>query len=165
MNKTQNLRRLLTELIEAHNLGPKILEQKVFALWRKHLGPPLSIKTAPVSLSNGILKVHTEHPVYITELSFYKQQILTDLNAELGRAVLTDLRIELRPARAIKPHESEGSTLTKKRAKTQDYTPLLTSEQLGKIEQALTNVSDTQLKKSLEQLFTTQSIDKPLDKP
>ena len=160
MDKTQNLRHLLTELIRTHNLEPKILEQKVFALWRKHLSAPLGTKTIPVSLSNGILKIYTEHPAYITELSFHKQQILTDLNAELGQSVLTDLRIELRPARAAKPHEIEPSPSNPNTSKT-SHTHPVTSEQLERIEQALTNVSDTQLKKSLWQLFTAQSKDKP----
>ena len=163
MDKTQNLRHLLTELIRTHNLEPKILEQKVFALWREHLSAPLSTKTIPVSLSNGILKIYTEHPAYITELSFHKQQILANLNAELGQPVLTDLRIELRPARAAKPHEIEHSPSNQKTPKTisEGRTQPVTSEQLERIEQALTSVSDTQLKKSLWQLFTTQSKDKP----
>ena len=163
MDKTHNLRHLLTELIRTHNLEPKILEQKVFTLWRKHLGVPLGTKTIPVSLSSGILKIYTEHPAYITELSFHKQQILADLNAELGKPVLTDLRIELRPARAVKPHEKEHPSSSKKSPKmiSEDHTHQVTSEQLERIEQALTSVSDTQLKKSLWQLFTTQSKDKP----
>ena len=163
MDKTQNLRYLLTELIRTHNLEPKILEQKVFALWREHLGAPLGTKTVPVSLSSGILKIYTEHPAYITELSFHKQRILADLNAELGQPVLTDIRIELRPARAAKPHETERSPSNPKTPETisEGQTHPVPPEQLARIEQALTSVSDTQLKKSLWQLFTTQSKDKP----
>ena len=163
MDKTQNLRYLLTELIRTHNLEPKILEQKVFALWREHLGAPLGTKTVPVSLSSGILKIYTEHPAYITELLFHKQQILADLNAELGQPVLTDFRIELRPARAAKPHETEHSASSVKTSETtsEAQTHPVPPEQLARIEQALTSVSDTQLKKSLWQLFTTQSKDKP----
>ena len=163
MDKTHNLRHLLTELIRTHNLEPKVLEQKVFALWQKHLGVPLGTKTVPVSLSSGILKIYTEHPAYITELSFHKQQILANLNAELGKPVLKDLRIELRPARAVKPHEAKHPSSSKKTPKTisESHAQPLTPEQLERIEQALTSVSDTQLKKSLWQLFTTQSKDKP----
>lgn len=166
MDKTQNLRHLLTELIRTHNLEPKILEQKVFALWQKYLGVPLGTKTVPISLSNGVLKIYTEHPTYITELSFHKQRILSDLNAELGQPVLTDLRIELRPARAAKPHANEtedqsSSAKTLKENATIGNTHQVTSERMEKIEQALTSVSDLELKESLWQLFTTQSKDKP----
>ena len=83
MSKTKTLHQLLNELNQTLHLEPKILEQKVFDLWRKHLGTPLGTKTVPVSLSDGTLKVYTEYPPYRTELLFHKQKILEDLNAEL----------------------------------------------------------------------------------
>ena len=45
MDKTRNLHRLLAELMRTHGFEPKVLEQKVFVLWReclsrnKHLAP------------------------------------------------------------------------------------------------------------------------------
>ena len=155
MAKSRNLRHLLTEIIRTHQLEAKILEQKVFALWRKHLDAPLNTKTVPVSLSSGVLKIRTAHPAYVTELSFHKQRLLTDLNAELGQPVLTDLRIECRPAHAAPPPEQDRSALTEKIADAPKKA--VTSEQLDRIEQTLTSVSDTELRKALAQLFTTQS--------
>ena len=141
-----------------------MLEQKVFALWRKHLGAPLGTKTVPVSLSNGILKIHTEYSPYITELSLHKPRILADLNAELGKPVLTDLRVELRPGHAAHLHETEEGSSSSKTPKEDSIvgnTHQVTPEQLEKIEQALASVPNAELKKSLWQLFTTQSKDKP----
>ena len=164
MEKTDNLRHLLTELIRTHDLEPKMLEQKVFALWRKHLGAPLGTKTVPVSLSNGILKIYTEYSPYITELSLHKPKILADLNAELGKSVLIDFRVELRPGHAALPDETEGGSSSSKAPKEDSIvgnTHPVTPEQLEKIEQALASVPDAELKKSLWQLFTTQSKDKP----
>lgn len=164
MDKTYNLSHLLNELIRTHDLEPKMLEQKVFALWRKHLGAPLGTKAVPVSLSNGILKIYTEYSPYITELSLHKPKILADLNAELGKPVLIDLRIELRPGQAAHPHETEDGSASPKTPKEDSVvgkTHQVTPEQLEKIEQVLASVPDTELKKSLWQLFTTQSKDKP----
>ena len=164
MDKTHNLRHLLNELIRTHDLEPKMLEQKVFALWRKHLGAPLGTKTVPVSLSNGILKVYAEYSPYITELSLHKPRILADLNAELGKSVLIDLRVELRPGHAAHRHETEdgsSSPKTPKEDATVGNPHQVAPEQLEKIEQALASVPDPELKESLWQLFTTQSKDKP----
>ena len=164
MDKTYNLRHLLNELIRTHDLEPKMLEQKVFALWRKHLGAPLGTKTVPVSLSNGILKIYAEYSPYITELSLHKPKILADLNAELGKSVLIDLRVELRPGHAAHPDETEDGSSSAKTPKEDSIvgnTHPVTPEQLEKIEQALASVPDAELKKSLWQLFTTQSKDKP----
>ena len=44
MHKTQNLRDLLTELARTRDFELKMLEQKVFSLWRKRLGTPLGYK-------------------------------------------------------------------------------------------------------------------------
>ena len=167
MDKTRNLHHLLTELIRKNDLEPKILEQRVFALWGKYLGTPLSTKTVPVSLSDGILKIYTEFPAYKTALSFHKSKIMADINAELGQSVLTDLRIEIHPIRSAKSHEDEtknpsSSTKTLKENSTiGGNTHQVTPEQLEKIEQALASVSDAHLRESLWQLFTTQSKDKP----
>ena len=174
MDKTHNLRHLLTELIRTHDLEPKMLEQKVFALWPELLrtlfgtlrGSALSRKTVPVSLSNGILKIYTEYPAYRNALSFDKLKILTALNTELGKPVLTDLRIEIRQIRTAASHENESEDQpanpeTSKEDSTTDNTPQVTPEQLEKIEQALASVPDAEVKKSLWQLFTTQSKEKP----
>ena len=64
MPKTQNSRDLITELVRTRNFEPKMLEQKVFSLWRQRLGTPLGTNTTPVSISDGILKVYTEYPSY-----------------------------------------------------------------------------------------------------
>ena len=165
MDKTYNLRYLLNELIRTHDLEPKMLEQKVFALWEKYIDAPLSTKTVPVSLSNGILKIYTEYPAYKTALSFHKPKILADINAELGKPVLTDLRIEIHHIHTAKSHETADRSSTPEMSKEDsiidDTHQEVTPEQLEKIEQALASVPDTQVKKSLWQLFTTQSKDKP----
>ena len=164
MEETHALRHLLNELIRTHDLEPKMLEQKVFDLWRKHLGAPLGTKTVPVSLSNGILKIYTGYSPYITELSLHKPKILADLNAELGKSVLIDFRVELRPGHAVHPHATEdesSSSKTREEDSVVGNTHQVTPEQLEKIEQSLASVPDAELKKSLWQLFTTQSKDKP----
>ena len=170
MEETHGLRHLLNELIRTHDLEPKILEQKVFALWPELLrtlfdtGAALSKKTVPVSLSNGILKIYTEYPAYKNTLSFYKPKILTALNTELGKPVLTDLRVEINQVRTAEPHKIKDQSLNPKTPKedpTVGNTHPVTPEQLEKIEQALASVPDAELKKSLSQLFTTQSKDKP----
>ncbi|MCE2414384.1 DUF721 domain-containing protein [Candidatus Poribacteria bacterium] len=169
MDKTRNLHHLLAELIRKRDLEPKMLEQKVFVLWAKylrtHISMPLSTKTVPVSLSDGILKIYTEYPAYKTALSFHKPKILADINAELGQSALTDLRIEIRPLRSAESHETEDKPSSAKALKgnatMNRNIRQVTPEQLEKIEQTLASVSDPQLRESLWQLFTTQSKDEP----
>ena len=163
MSKTQNLNQILNELNERLHLESKILEQKVFALWREYLGTPLGTKTVPVSLSDGTLKVYTEYPPYRTELLFHKQKILAELNAELEQSVLTELQIELRQVRTSGSDETKHTPTSKTEASDSNTSNAhqVTPEKLEMIEQELASVTDTQIKKSLRQLFITQSEDKP----
>lgn len=158
MAKSQNIHQVLTAFMRERHLEAKMLEQKVFGLWQEHLGEPLGTKTMPVSLSEGVLKVYTEHPIYTTELSSHKPQLLTDLNAKLGRPVLKDLRIEFRP-REVQAYRTEASRSSQQRSQREvEYrSSTATPEQLARIEQTLATVSDTALKRSLSQLFLTQS--------
>ncbi len=167
MSKTQNLQYLIKKLNRKLDLEPKILEQKVFALWQEYLGVPLGTKTVPISLSEGTLKIYTEYPPYRTELLFHKQKILDDLNAELGQPIITELRIELHQVHAA--HERKSVPLKKKKSKansrhSKTINHQLKPEKLERIEQSLTTVTDRQVKKSLRRLFMTQS-EKEQDEP
>lgn len=164
MSKTQNLHHLLNELNRTLHLEPKILEQKVFALWREYFGVPLGTKTVPVSLSDGTLKVYTEYPPYRTELLYREQKILDDLNAELGQSIITKLQIELHQVHAAYegksvPSEKKKSKANSRNSKTTNHQ--VKPEKLERIEQSLAAVTDTQVKKSLRRLFITQSEDEP----
>ena len=167
MRKTENLRDLLTELARSRDFEPKMLEQKVFVLWHKLLGTPLGTRTVPVSLTDGVLKIYTEYPPFIRELLFHKQRIIADLNAELGQPVLTDLRIELRQVHKATSHHTEPTPTASKISKTAASTPrpsnihTPTPKESERIEQAIADVTDTDLKISLRQLFITQSKEKP----
>lgn len=168
MDRTRNLHHLLAELMQTHGFEPKVLEQKVFVLWseclsrNKHFAP-LATNTVPISLSNGILKIYTEYSAYKSSLLINKPKILADINAELEKPVLTDLRVEIKPL-SVKPQETEdqpSSPETPEEDSTIGNTHQVTPEQLEKIEQVLASVSDTHLRESLWQLFTTQSKDNP----
>ena len=167
MRKTETLRDLLTELARSRDFEPKMLEQKVFGLWREILGTHLGKITAPVSLSDGVLKISTEYPPVKTELSFRKQKIIADLNAELGHPILTDLQVEVRQAHEATPDPPKRPPTNAKTSKTAASTPhpsdvhTPTAEESEQIEQAIVDVTDPDLKISLRQLFITQSEEKP----
>ena len=160
MQRTENVGNILTEIIRRNDFEPKILEQKVFDLWRTHIDAPFNTYAAPVSLSDGVLKIYTEHPACKSGILFQKPKIIADLNAALGQPVLTDLRIELRPVRTAQPQETSANPPKSPREPSQP-TSRITPEELERIEQTLATVTDTKLRKSLRQLFTTQSEDNP----
>ena len=167
MQKTENVGNILTEIIRRNDFEPKMIELRVFDLWRTHVDAPFNTYAAPVSLSAGVLKIYTEHPACKSGILFQKPKIIADLNAELEHPILTDLRIELRPVqtasshnRQANPSESSHESSSSQPAGT-DAPRHATPQDLEQIEQTLANVTDARLKKSLRQLFTTQSEDNP----
>ena len=163
MRKTQNLRDLITEFTRARDFEPKMLEQKIFALWQKQFSEPFGPRTVPVSFSDGVLKIYTEYPTHKSELLLLKQDIITNLNAELEQTVLTDLRIELRFIRKATPHPTKHNPTNPKTPEPPPKAPHTdpTPEELDQVEQTVAGVTDTELKTSLRQLFITQSKEKP----
>ena len=165
MRKTENLRDILAEVARMRQFEPKMLEQKVFELWRKHFGAPLGTKTMPVSVSEGVLKIYTEYPSHRVELLLNKQKIITNLNAALEQPILTDLRVELRPVQTVPPQKGEEKQSNPHRESSKQFSSKTdqrtTPEELERIEQILANVTDAKLKKSLRQLFITQNEDNP----
>lgn len=165
MQKTQNLRSILKEAVKTRQLESKMLEQKVFDLWQKQFGAPFGTKTTPVSLSDGVLKIYTEYPSHRVELRLAKQKIIANLNTELEEPVLTDLWIELRPVHTVIPRDMETEQPHPHRKPSKqsdtDTTRCTTPKELERIEQTLAGVTDEKLKKSLRQLFTTQSENNP----
>jgi len=153
---TQSIGSLLSVLARARNFDAKMLEQRVFALWRKVVSPPFSTNMHPASLSGGTLKLYTEYPPYRTELLFHKEKIIANLNAELGDAVLTDLRIEIRQLVDAQGYIEKPNRATQAAHKEQDGGKL-TPDALDAIEQTLSEMTDAELKTSLRQFFITQS--------
>lgn len=159
MPKTQNSRDLIRELVRTRGFEPKMLEQQVFSLWREYLGTPIGTKTMPVSISGGILKVHTEYPPYKKHLLLMKGKIISDLNAELGQPILTDIRVDVRQPSAPPPTGAESPEPMSKTSPVRSPHPP-TPETLEQIEQVIADVPDTDLKISLHQLFLSQSENK-----
>ena len=161
MSKTQNSRDLLTELARTYDFEPKMLEQKVFSLWRQYLGTPIGTKTTPVSISGGTLKIYTEYPPYKQHLSLLKEKIIADLNAELGQPILKDIRIDVRQSLPSTPSHTAstptGAESSDTIPKTSSASTEPTPETLEQIEQTVADVTDTDLKTSLHQLFISQS--------
>ena len=161
MRKTVSLRNILAEIIQRNGLESKIAQQRIFDLWRTHVEPPFNTYASPISLAEGILKIYTEYPACKSGIVFHKVKIIGELNAELGQPILTDLRVEVRPVPPDKNVNRSETDDASSESANAEIPRLITPEELEHIEQTLANVTDTRLKDSLRQLFTTQMKDKP----
>ena len=120
----------------------------------------------PVSISGGVLKVSTEYPSFKHSLLLQKEKIIADLNAELGQPILTDIRIDVCQSLTSTPDHTADAPTRAEPPKTVPRTPPVRttnapmSETLEQIDQTVVDVTDTDLKTSLSQLFVSQSRNK-----
>lgn len=72
---------------------PKIVgdELRVFGAWPKAVGTEISRQAIPNAYKNGILFVETKHPIWTTELTAKRHQILRKINEELGQELVREI--------------------------------------------------------------------------
>ena len=67
---------------------------RISAAWTQAVGPEIAAHTEPQSLQRGVLVVRSTSAAWQNELTFLKGEILTRLNAALGREqAVRDLRV------------------------------------------------------------------------
>ncbi len=61
--------------------------------WRHVVGKKTVARAVPHSFARGVLTVKSSSPAWQNELTFLKADLVTQLNAHLGRRVVTELRV------------------------------------------------------------------------
>lgn len=75
--------------------GPKGRGRTVLAVFRafQGLGPPLTRRAEPVWFGSGVLTLRVFGSTWMTELSFMTEEIAARLNKQLGRELVTSVRL------------------------------------------------------------------------
>lgn len=87
MAKPTILKDIISDTSLASNLHLKGIP--VWQRWREIVGPQIAVHARPYRIRNGVLLVQVDHPVWMQELQFLKEELRTKLNA-----VLKDSRLE-----------------------------------------------------------------------
>ena len=66
---------------------------KLFARWRAIVGDQIGGHADPTSLRDGVLKVRADSPAWATEIGYLSSELVERINRDLGRAVVTELRV------------------------------------------------------------------------
>ncbi len=96
MSVTKKTPRPLNEsiwgLFRALGVETKVKRYHVLELWPDIVGERLAEVTKAESVKEGTLIVKTKNSVWRTELSYLKADILDRIEAEVGSAVIEDIR-------------------------------------------------------------------------
>jgi predicted nucleic acid-binding Zn ribbon protein len=86
---------VLAQLITARGYGRIQAEADFTAAWQAAAGEALARHTRPGRLRRGLLEITVTNSTVVQELTFQKQRILAELQAQVPDARIRDLRFRL----------------------------------------------------------------------
>jgi hypothetical protein len=79
----------------------KIVEQQALAKWGEVVGPHIAAASRADAIRDGVLFVTCKSSMWSSELSLHKRDIVTRLNAAVGRETIKDIRFSARGFRKV----------------------------------------------------------------
>jgi hypothetical protein len=70
---------------------------RVFGSWREMVGEQVAARCEPASLGHGVLKVWAVSAPWANELKYLAPEVIRRVNAGVGREVVRELKVALRP--------------------------------------------------------------------
>jgi hypothetical protein len=94
--KTTNektLKQAIEELVRAYGLNDKLLKTQIEQIWEQIVGKDLAKHTGRIDIDKTTLKIEITSSALRHELSFSKSKLISLINQELGKSVVTDIVI------------------------------------------------------------------------
>ena len=166
--RTVRVKGAIEILLRQDGWTEKFHERQIFDAWESIVGKPAASQSVPVSLSGGILRVKVGHPVYKTELSAMKTDILTKLEKKIEnlnagmrkpskRRKITDIWFDLVTEIPISKVKSTENTDKSDSDVSERVAKPVPPEMQEQAEAAVLAVNDSELRTALKTLFLTQS--------
>ena len=93
----QRIRDLLDPIGRKLGMEGAVEAGRLFARWRAIVGDDVAAHVEPTSLRDGVLRVRADSPAWATEIGYLADEIAGRVNAEIGRPVVTELRVSAGP--------------------------------------------------------------------
>jgi hypothetical protein len=71
---------------------------RVFGSWREMVGDQVAARCEPATIADGVLKVWAASAPWANELKYLAPEVIRRVNAGVGRDVVRELKVSLRPA-------------------------------------------------------------------
>ena len=159
----QEVEAIIKSTLREQGQSYKYEEWRVFGHWPTVVGDVIAKQTVPVSLSStGVLRVEVAHAVYSNELSMMKPMLLQKLSELLEREnVVVDIRFHYNP-NCMKTNKKHVEQRLSDASETQSDSEVtsLSPDDIQKIEAAVAEVRDVELRAALQALFETKCLAK-----
>ena len=92
-NNNQPVGAVIRQVVRELQLGPKLAQSELRALWLSELGPLTNKHTTEVSFRSGVLYVNVNSAPLRQELMYGRAELVTRLNAKLTDPCVQDIVI------------------------------------------------------------------------
>jgi predicted nucleic acid-binding Zn ribbon protein len=86
---------IIDDVIEQYRSEPGFALKAVWRLWDEAVGQTIAQNARPAAFKGKLLIVHVNSPVWIHQLQFLKSDLISRLNAALGRPLIEDLKFKI----------------------------------------------------------------------
>lgn len=90
----QKISGILNKLLKQYGLEGKIIEYTIADKWEEIAGKIIASHTYPAGLHHKMLYVIVDSPVWLQELSFYKNDIIEKVNKYFGKEIIKDIYLK-----------------------------------------------------------------------
>jgi predicted nucleic acid-binding Zn ribbon protein len=70
---------------------------RVWQIWDDAVGETIAANAQPVAFKGDVLLVHATSSTWIHQLQFLKADMITKLNAAVGKAVISEIKFKIGP--------------------------------------------------------------------
>ena len=92
-----HIRNILDDVLKTYRSKPDFSLKEVWGLWDDAVGKIIAQNARPAGFKGKLLIVHVSSSAWIHQLQFLKNDIMTKLNAALGKPLIEEIKFKIGP--------------------------------------------------------------------
>ena len=94
-----HIRNILDDVLEPYRSKPDFALKEVWRLWDEAVGETIARNARPAAFKGALLIVHVSSSAWIHQLQFLKNDMITKLNAAVGKPLIEEIKFKIGPLR------------------------------------------------------------------
>jgi predicted nucleic acid-binding Zn ribbon protein len=86
---------IVKDVIEQYRFEPDLALKDVWQLWDQAVGEIIAQNARPAAFKGKLLIVHVNSSAWIHQLQFLKQDLISKLNAALGKPLVEEIKFKI----------------------------------------------------------------------
>ena len=92
-----HIRNILDDVLKPYRSKPDFELKEVWRLWDEAAGETIAQNARPAAFKGKLLVVHVSSSTWIHQLQFLKDDMITELNAALGKPLIEEIKFKIGP--------------------------------------------------------------------